>query len=208
MRPCSVHLMYSQVLASSMSPSPRTAPCHTRVRSSAPAFFKRALFLGAACPHEACSCNAYCSRQLRSRWSAGQLRTVSKLEKRVAAAVHLGFDRVVAPVGSKEVVSKDLQPHVVQCRDVRELLHFVRRSGPSATSADADHDAPPADDSEDMFLSSDGTLQACKSEGGATRRRFKRIGARRRRNWSSQKGLPHAESDLAGAAPGEAASAA
>lgn len=58
--------------------------------------------------------------------AAGQLRSVSKVEKRVAAAVNLGFTRVVAPHGTRAAVSPALRGHVVDCRDVGELVQLVR----------------------------------------------------------------------------------
>jgi predicted ATP-dependent serine protease len=82
---------------------------------------------------------------------AGQLRSVSKAEKRVAAAVNLGFSRVVAPAGTRAAVSLALRPHVVDCRDVAELVQMVRgkqvrRSrGKVRTPPAADDDSPAAD---------------------------------------------------------------
>lgn len=123
---------------------------------------------------------------------AGQLRTVSKLEKRVAAAVHLGFDRVVAPVGTKDIVNKSLKPHVVQCRDVRDLIRFVRRSAPQASAADED-----TDEDDGMFIGSDGNLEAPKN-GATSGARTKQRG-RMRRRWSSKKSSNSSNGDGGGA---------
>jgi PHD/YefM family antitoxin component YafN of YafNO toxin-antitoxin module len=124
----------------------------------------------------------------RRQWHAGQLRTVSKLEKRVAAAVHLGFDRVVAPVGTEQVVSKHLKPHVVQCRDVRDLVRFVRRNAPTASLADADQHDIDTDATEETFLGSDGNLETQKHGESTSGRGHHRTRGRMRRMWRSKIG--------------------
>lgn len=125
--------------------------------------------------------NSALGQPLNSPGPAGQLRTVSKLEKRVAAAVHLGFDRVVAPSGTKEVVSKALKPHVVHCRHVGDLVRFVRRNAPQAAATDdEDESLGPG-----MLLGSDGTQQSIAEGPSGAASRGKQRG-RLRRRWGSK----------------------
>lgn len=51
---------------------------------------------------------------------------VKAMEKRAAAAVNVGYSRVVAPVGAKDAVAAALKKHIVECRDVSELVQLVR----------------------------------------------------------------------------------
>lgn len=51
---------------------------------------------------------------------------VKAMEKRVAAAINLGFTKVVAPVGAKAAVAQSLRKHVVETRHVTDLVHIVR----------------------------------------------------------------------------------
>ena len=67
--------------------------------------------------------------------SAGDLRPVRATEKRVAAAVRLGFDRVLAPAGTRAKVSKALSTHVVDCTNVRALKRTLVGKASAAEAA-------------------------------------------------------------------------
>lgn len=57
-------------------------------------------------------------------------------EKRVAAAVNLGFERVLAPAGTKAKVPKALSKHVVDCANIRMLKRtLVGKSSAQAAEA-------------------------------------------------------------------------
>jgi predicted ATP-dependent serine protease len=58
---------------------------------------------------------------------AGELRSVRALDKRVAAAINLGFERVVAPAGAKQAASVALRGQVVECSSVHALIQYLRQ---------------------------------------------------------------------------------
>jgi predicted ATP-dependent serine protease len=50
---------------------------------------------------------------------------VKNMDKRVSTAVKSGFTRIVAPVGTKKVVAKGLQNHIVTCKNVQALQEHL-----------------------------------------------------------------------------------
>ena len=52
---------------------------------------------------------------------AGELRAVRATEKRIAAAANLGFERILAPPGSKASAPRGLAKNVVEVRNVQAL---------------------------------------------------------------------------------------
>lgn len=74
----------------------------------------------------ASSCVAPCSVAAELTVRTGDLRMVKAMEKRAAAAVNVGYSKVVAPVGAKAAVSQALKKHIVECHDVSGLVQLVR----------------------------------------------------------------------------------